>query len=88
MIDDQEFIQGEATIYGGNSEGPMIDQNVNVVAISVMGRTGIEAINYFIPIKFALEALNINQEEEPSSKYASGEQLDFHRVFNSIKGDF
>ena len=51
----------------------MIDQNVNVVAISVMGRTGIEAINYFIPIKFALEALNINQEEEASSKYASGE---------------
>ncbi len=72
MIDDQEFIQSDATIYGGNSGGPMIDENGNVVAISVMGRTDVETINYFIPIKFALKALNINQAQDASSKYASG----------------
>ncbi|MDA9771144.1 serine protease [Emcibacteraceae bacterium] len=73
MIDDLEFIQSDATIYGGNSGGPMVDENGNVVAISVMGRTDVETINYFIPKKFALKALNINQEEETTSKYASGE---------------
>lgn len=73
MIDDQEFIQSDATIFGGNSGGPMVDENGNVVAISVMGRTDVETINYFIPIKFALKALNINQEEETTSKYTRGE---------------
>ena len=66
----------------------MMDENSNVVAISVMNWTDAETINYFIPIKYAFEALNINQEEEASSKYASGEWLNFHRVFNGIKGDF
>lgn len=74
MIDDKQFIQSDTTIYGGNSGGPMIDKNGNVIAISVMGRTDVESINYFIPIKFAIEALSINQPSKQASKYTSGDE--------------
>ena len=61
MMDDQEFIQSDAQINGGNSGGPMVDQHGNVVAVSVSGYDNAEGINFFIPIKFALEALNIEK---------------------------
>ncbi|MDG1996103.1 MAG: S1C family serine protease [Emcibacteraceae bacterium] len=69
MRDDQEYIQSDAQINGGNSGGPMVDENGNVVAISVSGRVDGEGINFFIPIKFALEALSINNDPKPVSKY-------------------
>ena len=69
MMDDQEYIQSDALINGGNSGGPMVDENGNTVAISVSGRVDGEGVNFFIPIKFALEALNISKDAAPASKY-------------------
>jgi len=69
MIDDQEYIQSDALINGGNSGGPMVDQDGNVVAISVSKVTSGDGIGFFIPIKFALEALSINNDPKPASKY-------------------
>ena len=59
---DLYFIQSDANIYGGNSGGPMININGNVVGITVLGNMEAEGINLFIPIQDALESLNIKIE--------------------------
>ena len=74
MIDNQEYIQSDAQINGGNSGGPMIDENGNVVAISVAGRIDGEGINFFIPIRFALEALNIQKITLQEKRYSDGSE--------------
>tara|TARA_R110000787_G_scaffold58251_10_gene132911 strand:+ start:492 stop:1775 length:1284 start_codon:yes stop_codon:yes gene_type:complete len=53
------FIQSDAAITGGNSGGPMLDKNGNVVGISVQSYSLGQNLNLFIPIDSALEALNI-----------------------------
>jgi len=54
------FIQADAATSGGNSGGPMLDENGNVIGITVSGFTGdAQNLNYFIPIGEALEALNL-----------------------------
>ena len=73
MIDDKEFIQSDTTIYGGNSGGPLLDEDGNIVGISVMGRRDVETINFFIPIKFAIDALSINKSPSAASKYTAAE---------------
>ena len=58
---EQRFIQADAPISPGNSGGPLIDQNGNVLGVSVakfVGR-GSEGISLFIPIDDALSALKI-----------------------------
>ena len=58
------FIQSDAALSPGNSGGPLLDENGNVIGISVskiIGRDS-EGLNMFIPIKSALTALNIQQE--------------------------
>jgi serine protease Do len=59
----QRFIQADAPISPGNSGGPLIDQNGNVLGVSVakyVGR-GSEGISLFIPIDDALSALKISR---------------------------
>ncbi len=57
------LIQADADIQPGNSGGALVDENGNVVGVSVSGMSGPGGgsigMNYFIPIKEALGALNI-----------------------------
>lgn len=69
LMDDLEFIQSDAQINPGNSGGPLIGEDGHAVGIAVSGRMDGEGINFFIPIKFALEALNITANDQPKSKY-------------------
>lgn len=57
------FIQSDAAISLGNSGGPLLDANGNVVGISVLKflQRGTESLNMFIPIGDALEALNLRK---------------------------
>lgn len=63
------LIQADADIQPGNSGGPLVDVNGNVVGVSVSGMTGggnstgSIGMNYFIPIKEALKALNIKMSK-------------------------
>lgn len=58
-----EFIQADANIQHGNSGGPLLDKDGNVVGISVAGimdqADSSVGINFFIPINDALKKLNI-----------------------------
>jgi S1-C subfamily serine protease len=62
--ENQPIIQADADIHGGNSGGPLVDANGNVVGISVSGiseggsNLG-SGLNFFIPIADALAKLNI-----------------------------
>jgi len=59
--DGLSFIQSDAAVSPGNSGGPMLDENGNVVGISVAKVSSrlSEGLNLFIPIKDALNSLNI-----------------------------
>jgi len=57
--DGLSYIQSDANVYGGNSGGPMINFEGNVIGISVLGNREAEGLNLFIPIKDALDYLNI-----------------------------
>lgn len=61
---DKTYIQADVSIYGGNSGGALVDENGNVVGISVAGfldrrSLGSTNLNLFIPIKEGVEALNL-----------------------------
>jgi len=60
----QPIIQADVDIHGGNSGGPLVDANGNVVGISVSGISADNSklstgLNFFIPIADALKHLNI-----------------------------
>lgn len=66
-----DIIQADVDIHGGNSGGPLLDANGNIVAISVAGMSFGDpntdfstGLNYFIPIGDALEKLDIGFEDE------------------------
>lgn len=61
-----EFIQADAAISPGNSGGPLLDEYGNVIGISVIKiiTEGSESLNMFIPIKQALDALNIHRNSK------------------------
>jgi len=67
-----EDIQADVDIQGGNSGGPLLDKNGNVVGISYagIGPAGqfSAGVNFFIPIADALRSLNINfrKRNQPS----------------------
>jgi serine protease Do len=54
-------IQSDVAISSGNSGGPLLDENGNVVGIAVAGysKARSEGLNLFIPIDEALDALNL-----------------------------
>ena len=60
----KSLIQSDAAISPGNSGGPLIDENGNVIGISVLKYigTGAEGLNLFIPIISGLEAIKIQTE--------------------------
>jgi len=62
-IDGQEYLQSDVNVNPGNSGGPLINEEGNVIGITVSGATlkGVPSgINFFVPIQDALDALNIS----------------------------
>lgn len=59
------FIQADVDIHGGNSGGPLLDENGNIIGMAVIGYGAMEGkrgvgLNLFIPIEEALKALDIH----------------------------
>jgi serine protease Do len=70
----QRMIQSDVNILPGNSGGPLLDRNGNVVGIAVSGMSSLGVgvgVNYFVPIEDALEALRIRLAT--SSPFGCGE---------------
>jgi serine protease Do len=65
---DLTFIQSDAAISPGNSGGPLLDRNGNVVGISVGSYRGegVQGLNLFIPIDDALQSVNLKMLPPPS----------------------
>lgn len=61
----QTFIQSDASISGGNSGGPLVDENGNVIGIgtATLAVHGAQNLNFFIPIRSALDALALQPEK-------------------------
>lgn len=61
----QTFIQSDAAISAGNSGGPLVDENGNVVGISTSSieRRDAQNLNFFIPIRSALDAIALQPEK-------------------------
>jgi S1-C subfamily serine protease len=63
---ERPFYQTDAAINPGNSGGPVFDEHGDVVAIAVAGvftkETGATSINLLIPIRDALDALEVRNE--------------------------
>lgn len=61
----QDFIQSDVTIQPGNSGGPLLDANGNIIGFAVAGlmdsAESSTGLNYFIPIASALKTLGIDQ---------------------------
>lgn len=62
----QDFIQSDVTIQPGNSGGPLLDENGNIIGLAVAGlmdgdnfSTG---LNYFIPVGDALRRLGVQAD--------------------------
>lgn len=56
---DLPLMQSDMVVNGGNSGGPVVNENNEVVAIVVSKIRDIEGISFFIPIDSALERLNL-----------------------------
>jgi S1-C subfamily serine protease len=64
--DGQDYIQADVTIQGGNSGGPLVDAEGNVVGIAVSGISPSPdrlsaGLNFFIPIAEALDRLGLGR---------------------------
>jgi S1-C subfamily serine protease len=61
----QSYIQSDAAISGGNSGGPLVDENGNVVGISTatLAAPGAQNLNFFVPIRSALDAIALEPEK-------------------------
>jgi S1-C subfamily serine protease len=61
-IADKRYIQSDVAILPGNSGGPLLDPQGNVIGIAVagLGARGIAGLNFFIPIKDALSTLQLS----------------------------
>jgi S1-C subfamily serine protease len=56
-IDEEDWIQADATINPGNSGGALVDAGGNVVGISTLGRPDAQGLFFFGPILNALERI-------------------------------
>jgi serine protease Do len=61
-IDTLSYLQSDVNVNPGNSGGPLVNENGQVIAVCVSGYGKNAGINFFIPIDSALKALAINQE--------------------------
>lgn len=65
------LIQADAAVHGGNSGGALVDENGNIlgvtVAVAVSGGQATDSLSLFIPIASALEYLNITVGSAPAS---------------------
>jgi hypothetical protein len=68
--------QSNVAIYHGNSGGPAVDQNGNVIAISTWGRSDAEAIKFLVPIDVAKSVLTI-------AKVPANVEGDFNRHYRA-----
>ena len=75
----QDYIQGDVAVHGGNSGGPLLDENGNIIGVTVSGYFDDSAkssvgLNFFIPIADALEKLDITingNQNAPSKENAT-----------------
>lgn len=60
-LDEQRFLQSDVAILPGNSGGPLLDAKGTVVGMTVLGlgAKGIAGMNFFIPVKEAINKLSI-----------------------------
>lgn len=56
----RRLIQMDATIYGGNSGGPLVNAGGNVIGVNTMSATDSENMNYAISVEELLPILNRN----------------------------
>jgi len=66
-LDGQRYIQADVTIQGGNSGGPLVDAEGNVVGVAVAAIIGSPdrlsvGLNLFIPIAEALDRLGLGRD--------------------------
>lgn len=61
--DGYNLIQSDTNVTNGNSGGPMLNEDGQVIAITVSGSRKVDFANYFIPIESALETLGIQRPE-------------------------
>jgi serine protease Do len=59
-----DLLQADVSIHGGNSGGPLLDANGNIVGLSVAGINNssgdsVGGLNFFVPIAVALDRLDI-----------------------------
>ena len=60
----KKFIQSDVNVRPGNSGGPLVTKNGQVIGMTVSGvqiNGAGQGINFFIPIGDALDALNIKE---------------------------
>ena len=63
--DGLDFIQSDVNVLPGSSGGPLLDDNGNVIGITVHGiilGKAMTGLNFFIPIKEAFDTLNIQRK--------------------------
>ena len=58
-----DWIQADVTVHGGNSGGPLLDEDGNVVGITSWARVDqsgeTKGLNFFVPLGDALRILNV-----------------------------
>jgi serine protease Do len=57
-----ELIQSDVLVQPGNSGGPLLDKNGNVIGIAAFGIRKAVGLNFFVPIGIALESVGVTIE--------------------------
>jgi S1-C subfamily serine protease len=57
------YLQSDVAVNPGNSGGPLLDDTANVIGITAQKIAGAEGLAFFIPIKDAMDKLNIKFDD-------------------------